>query len=199
MEAKKEIIIFGGSFNPPTLAHQAIMKKCLEQPGYDEVWVMPSGDRIDKEITASDAERLAMLHQVKGEVFAGNERLHVSDFELNLSRPTQTIRTLGALATAYPDVHFWFVYGADSYASMATWQSGDRLQREMSCLLMARAGYRLPPETMRVRHLPAMEDCLVGMSSTVVRERLARREAVKDLVCRSVMSYIQERKLYQTA
>lgn len=71
----KEIAVFGGTFNPPTLAHQEIIEACLQHPTFDEVWVMPSGERADKDITVEAEDRIAMLEAVKSDVFAGDERL----------------------------------------------------------------------------------------------------------------------------
>lgn len=64
-EYTKNTIIYGGAFNPPTRAHQAILQACIdyaEQLSVDaEVWLMPSGDRVDKKIEASYADRLELL------------------------------------------------------------------------------------------------------------------------------------------
>lgn len=50
---RPETIIYGGAFNPPTLSHVAILQAVLEfaEPTQSEVWVMPSGTRLDKAIT----------------------------------------------------------------------------------------------------------------------------------------------------
>src|SRR6185369_6587064 len=98
----QRIILYGGSFNPPTIAHEAILQACLALPGFDEVWVMPSRTREDKEITVSDANRLQMLSILQQYAFTGESRLKISDFELKLPAPTRTARTLPALAAAYP-------------------------------------------------------------------------------------------------
>ena len=81
MEAKRNVLIFGGGFNPPTPAHEAIIGACLEMPQFDEIWLMPSGDRLDKSIDSEDRDRLQMLEIVKSERFGDNPRLHVSDFD----------------------------------------------------------------------------------------------------------------------
>jgi nicotinic acid mononucleotide adenylyltransferase len=61
MTNKRKILLFGGSFSPPTLAHEAIIAACLDMKDFDEVWVMPSGDRADKVIAIQDEDRLKML------------------------------------------------------------------------------------------------------------------------------------------
>ena len=59
----KQAIIYGGAFNPPTLAHQEIMQQCVSiaKKMTAEVWVLPSGDRADKKIEGSIGNRLQLV------------------------------------------------------------------------------------------------------------------------------------------
>lgn len=198
-DTPQQVIVFGGSFNPPTRAHECIMHMCLEQPQFAEVWVMPSGDRDDKQMSSGDDERIAMLESMKTIEFNANPRLHISDFELQLPRPTQTIRTVGALATSYPDKKFWFVYGADSYASMPEWEDGQELQRQLAVLLLPRPGAVLPPESETVRHMTGEIAEVASVSSTQVREAVASSQNIESFVSQSVWQYITKSRLYTTA
>lgn len=52
---KKKVAIYGGSFNPPTMSHFEIMKMVMDDiqvdgKPFDEVWMVPCGDRHDKKI-----------------------------------------------------------------------------------------------------------------------------------------------------
>ena len=58
---RSKVVVFGGSFSPPTLAHTEIIARCLAVPGVDEVWLVPSGSRTDKNIAVTAADQLAML------------------------------------------------------------------------------------------------------------------------------------------
>jgi nicotinate-nucleotide adenylyltransferase len=200
MSEQKEVIILGGTFNPPTVAHQEIARGCLNETGFDEVWMMPTGQRRDKDIDTDHDVRLAMLGHMKQEVFADTDRLVVSDFELNLPIPTETSRTVGALAIAYPNKRFWFVYGADSYHNMPTWKDGEELQRTLPMLLIGRPGYMLPPESDRVKHLAlSLDEAIASVSSTEVRNRAHARKPIGTLVCSSVHDYIMTNGLYLPA
>lgn len=193
------VIIFGGAFNPPTLAHQQIMANCLELSGYSEVWVMPSGDRHDKTMSSDDAERMAMLNLIKTKEFDNEPRIVISDFELNLPRPTETLVTLGALAIEHPDKEFWFVYGADSYNSMPTWPGGTELQSKISALVLARDGIELPPESDQVKHMPNIHETTALVSSTEVRAAVRQQANISGMVADSVRRFIMQRALYASA
>lgn len=191
----KEIAIFGGTFDPPTLAHESIVSACLDRDDLDEVWLMPSGYRSDKPGMSSNAARLAMLNLVHAEVFQSEERLVVTDFEQLLPPPTQTYRTVQALEREYPDNRFWFVYGADAYQALAKWEHGPELQRSLGVLLVSRKGYERPPEGDNIRHLEVgLADH--GISSSRFREAHGAEESTDHLINPAVMAYIRDQALY---
>lgn len=191
-----EIAVFGGTFDPPTKAHEAIIEACLADQSFDQVWVMPSGDRIDKPLMLPETTRFEMLKELHAEHFTNTAKLEVTDFELQLPRPTQTYSTVKALEEQYPDNKFWFVYGADSYYDMPRWQDGRRLQATLGILLVPRAGYEIPQGLANVRSLRLTED-LAYTSSTEVRGRIEQGESVDHLVSNGVARFILEKGLYQ--
>lgn len=187
----KEVIIVGGSYNPPTPGHAEIWRNCLDLPEIDEVWVMPSGQRADKVFATTNEQRLEMLELIKAEVFTDEPRLVVTDFEMQLPTPTETYKTLGALALTFPDIHFSFVFGVDAYKNLARWNHGTRLQRELSLYIVPRDG-ELPPEAPNIRVLPPVGD----VSSTLAREAAGRRQSVLPFVHRVIADYIGTQNLY---
>lgn len=192
---EKNIAFFGGSFNPPTVAHQEIMAACLDEPHIDEVWVAPSGERRDKMIGNSIMSRVAMLELVKSEVFNNNPRLIISDFEQKLPPPTHTSQTSRALDQRFPDCKFWFVYGADTYASMPNWKNGAQLQQDLPLLLAPRGDCLLPMEDERIKHLQINEHGVV-VSSSLVREAVRGGASIDGLVCSGVQRYVESQRLY---
>lgn len=186
----KEIAVYGGTFDPPTRAHEAIMRACLAHSTIDELWVMPSGARTDKAGMSSDALRMGLLKQLITVEFA-DCRVELSDFEMKLPKPTETYRTVNALDRVYPGHRFWYVFGADSIASMPTWQCGDQLRDELHILAVPRAGYELPPETERLNYLEIGEIALAGISSSAVRYAMASGEPLDHLVSPVVAKQLQ--------
>jgi nicotinate-nucleotide adenylyltransferase len=191
----KNIAVFGGTFDPPTRAHEAIIEASLEYPDVDEVWLMPSGCRPDKPAMSSNAARLAMLTLVKQGIFNEDERLKVTDFEQQLTQPTRTYQTVRALEAAYPEDSFWFIYGADAYHAMPDWEHGSQLRRNIGMLLIERGGFELPPETGRLKRLPATKPTRDVSSSEFRQAHLAGR-SVEGLVCDAVKDYIVAHSIY---
>jgi len=191
-----EIAIFGGTFDPPTKAHQAIIEACLDRPDIDEVWIMPSRVREDKPGMSSEAVRLVMLEHLAAYEYPHQPRLIVSDFELNLPAPTQTAVTAKALDRTFPEHAFWFVFGTDSYAALPSWEGGAALQRTLGVLLVGRNQQALPPPHDRLKHL-TVDDRWHDVSSTSVRRQLrdgCRLESVA--LAPSVKTFIARHGLY---
>jgi len=190
------IAVFGGSFNPPTLAHEAIIRRCLELPQFDEVWVLPSGSRADKAIPTNDQHRLEMLHAMHSASFADDPRLVISDFELRLPRPTETRRTIRELAVVYPDAEFWFVYGNDSYRDMPNWPGAAEFMDDIRALVFGEAAY-LPAASDRLCPLPLPAE-MSDVSSTAIRAAAVRGGGVGAWVSPAVASYIEQNALYHS-
>lgn len=193
-QMSKSILIFGGGFNPPTIAHEAIIAACLELPQFDEVWLMPSGDRLDKRMAADDIHRLRLAEILKAERFGGDPRLKAVDFELKLPRPTETYQTSKALAAKHPDTAFWWVLGADAYLSMPEWNNGAELQRTLNLLVFDRGPTvkMYQPNVINMR-LPAF---FVEVSSTHARKAIADGGAMDNLISEPVANYIKIHNLY---
>ncbi len=188
-----KVAIFGGSFNPPTNGHEAIARACLEQSEIDELWLLPSGNRLDKDYSIEDYHRLKMLGLVARHL--NDARVVVSRFELDLPRPTQTTNTLGALATAYPGIKPVFVFGADSYWNMPSWDNGDYLQKNLSMLIVPRAGFSLPTSS-NVNVLDVHKQILT-ISSSEVRDKVLNGQPITPLVSQPVERYIKAEGLYE--
>jgi nicotinic acid mononucleotide adenylyltransferase len=56
------LLVFPASFNPPTLAHLALVREAMRKKSYDELLVLLDGRAMDKRLTGAGLEeRLAML------------------------------------------------------------------------------------------------------------------------------------------
>ncbi len=53
----KKILFYPGTFNPPHLGHASAVLVALKNVAFDEVWILPSGKRVDREILTSVEDR----------------------------------------------------------------------------------------------------------------------------------------------
>jgi len=87
LEDKKKIAIFGGSFDPPTLAHIELASEIYNTHNdIDEVWLVPCGDgRRDKSLRTKGIHRYNMLKLILNDIIGENGPIYVNLFS-NLFR-----------------------------------------------------------------------------------------------------------------
>lgn len=182
---QKETVIYGGAFNPPTRAHQAIVQACVAyaEPRQADVWVLPSASRSDKSIEVSYERRLELCDALLADVMARTVSLRVETMELDRGVPTETYDSVRELAAKYPDHHFTWVFGADSVASMPQWDHGQWLQDTLSLLVINRPG--VAQQTLGANATQLAVDA-GPYSSTALRQRIDDGEDFDDLVGESV-------------
>jgi nicotinate-nucleotide adenylyltransferase len=186
---KQETIIYGGAFNPPTLAHKAILEACVDyaETKKADVWVMPSGDRHDKTIRTSRDLRLAYIDAMIESIDNSEVVPQVITTELDRTVMVETYDTVQELEHEYPHRTFTFVFGADSTETMADWHGGQDLLENLSMLVVEREGSIVNP---MARHAVRMQVSTPNVSSTEVRERLAAGVSITDLVAAPVAALL---------
>lgn len=191
----KKILIYGGSFNPLHNGHDAIIRFCATQEEYDAVWVMPSASRIDKPDLLSDSMRLDMLRHYRESLPNSIAQfVTVSNFEIALGAPSETLRTHTALQAQYPDCSFTYIFGADSALDMVNWRGGAKLQKLLDILIVPRSGYE-SAECCRGRYIDLADSHKV--SSTAIRKLRKNRQSIAHCVPSAVHNYIKEHCLYE--
>jgi nicotinate-nucleotide adenylyltransferase len=178
------VAIYGGSFNPPHVAHQLAMTCVLAtaRPRVDELWMVPTFKHpFDKQL-APFADRVRMC-ELAAQPFA---RVRVSRIEEELGGESYTLTTVKALRARHPEHELALVIGADLVGERERWHGWRELEALVPFIVVGREGQ---PEAGGLK-LPAV-------SSTIVRERLARREPVDALVAAAVADYIADKGLYR--
>lgn len=189
-----KIGIFGGTFNPVHNGHLALANYLCEYCGLDELWFMvtPCNPFKKSDVLLPDYERLEMVSAA----IAGYEKFRASDFEFGLPKPSYTVDTLAALRRTYPDCEFVLVIGADNYAAFDKWRNPEEIIRNHRIIVYGRPGYDIDksalPENVTAPDIP-----LIEISSTFIRESVAKGLDVRYFVHPEVWKLIVDRKYYQ--
>lgn len=183
--SKQETIIYGGAFNPPTRAHQAILQACVDyaEPRGADVWLMPSGDRADKEIGVSRERRLRYIQALVNDVVTRTVHIGTEVSELDRTIPTETIDTVRDMSERYRDRYFTWVFGSDSIETMPEWKDGEWLVDNLSMLIVDRPGSRIATLGSNAVRLEVQT---LAVSSTQVKNRLKVNQPIADLVTPSI-------------
>ena len=186
MGTRREIALLGGSFNPPHVAHVMAAWWALVTQGVSQVWLLPSFRHPFGKALAPFEERVRMCELAISAVRGA----HVCTAEAELAGDPlvgKTARTLEHLVAKHPELRFALLVGADILPDTGKWYRWDRVQELARVIVVGREGH--PP----VPGAPA----LPRVSSTGIRERIARGEDVAGLVPERVRRFIEERGLYR--
>jgi len=186
------VALFGGSFNPPHVAHQLSALYVLETQPVDELWFVPTyAHPFGKPLVAYE-HRIAMCELAAVPL---GLRVCVSRAEAELAaRPgfvaSHTLDLVDYLAAQGHQLRL--VIGADILGDAAKWHRWDDVVARAPLIVVGRAGYPLPPGSI------ATGLTMPEISATHVRDLLAHGEsAVTGLVPRDVLRYIAQHHLYQ--
>lgn len=176
------VAVYGGSFNPPHVAHQMALAYVLATAHVDEVWMVPTFKHpFDKQLVAF-SDRIKMCELAASPFKA----VRVSRVEEELGGDSYTLRTMKALKERHPDHRFSLVIGADLVAERERWHGWPELKELVPFIVVGRQG---SPEAGGIA-LPAV-------SSTIVRRRIREGEPVDALVAADVLDYVRARGLYR--
>ena len=209
--------IFGGTFNPIHLAHLRVAEEVREACGLDRVIFLPAALPPHKQ-TASDTpfqHRLAMVEAA----IADHPGFIASDLETERSGASYSVDTLEALQQLYPDDSLYFIIGLDSFRDITSWKDYPRLFELANIVVAHRPDYGnddpralLPVAltdqfcydggSVNLRHkcgneLIFVAETRLAISSTMLREQVAKKRSIRYLVPPAVEAYIQTHNLYR--
>ena len=176
--------IYGGSFNPIHNGHIAIAKRMLEEAGLDEIWliVSPQNPLKAADSLLDDQLRLDMTQHA----LAPYPQLTASDYEFRLPRPSYMWHTLQHLSADYPDREFTLLIGADNWAVFDRWYHASDIIAHYPIAIYPRTGSPIDTDTLPST-VRMYDTGLYDISSTEVREKVARGEDVSQLVPKEIL------------
>jgi len=144
---------------------------------------------------------------------AGQEGLQACAVELDREAPSYTVETLERLHEAQPDAGFTFIAGADTARTLPTWRrpaellglahlavaTSEASSRAQVLRALAEVLGAEPSSQALVARVSFLEMSPVAVSSSQVRERVARGDPVEELVGGPVARFITEHGLYRPA
>ncbi len=142
MQRRKRSALYGGSFDPVHVGHEAVARELTRLFALDEVLFIPAHVAPHKRgrKVSSPFHRYAMLALATQE----EPRFRVSTLELDAPERPFTVETLTTLLDAYGEgARLFFVMGADSWAEITTWREWERVLTLTDQLVVTRPGYEI--------------------------------------------------------
>lgn len=199
------LLVFGGSFDPPHLAHVELPPMVAKRLDADAILYVPAARPPHKlDVVQTDARhRLAMLRlALRGR----DDALVITDeLDRGLDEPSYTVDTLEALRRRIePTAELRLLIGADQLRIFDTWRDARRVEELAEPAVMVRPPgtaasllAALPDDATRERWSPRLIELPpLNISSTHIREGVRRGEPIAHLVPAAVEAYIREHGLY---
>jgi nicotinate-nucleotide adenylyltransferase len=180
------VAVFGGSFDPPHVAHVLAAVWVLSTHAPSRLLVVPTFRHPFAKQMAPFDERVHMA-KLAMEWLPGVE---VSRVEEELGGDGRTLHLLEHLSTKHPDWRLRLVMGADLLIEAPKWHAFDRVVALAPPIVLGRVGFDAPG---------APKAILPEISSTLIR-RLVREEqwgAVEGLVPKDVLAHLRAHGLYR--
>ncbi|HQY62303.1 MAG TPA: nicotinate-nicotinamide nucleotide adenylyltransferase [Polyangiaceae bacterium] len=183
--------VFGGSFNPPHVAHLLAAVLAIATGGASKVLVVPTFRHPFAKPLASFEHRVRMCELC----MAGHPQIEVSRVEQELGGESRTLRLVEHVRATSPDVDLRLLVGADILLESAKWHGWEAICAVAPPMVLGRVGALHPDAPVAV---------LPDVSSTRVRQLLTAREADGDtrerelgaLVPRDVLAYARAHSVY---
>jgi nicotinate-nucleotide adenylyltransferase len=208
----KRIALYGGSFNPPTIAHETLTVFAQRRIGFEKIWwlLAPHNPLKDKKDLAPFSDRMAMCKMAMAQYA---DWWDLSDLEHQFGTQ-QTADTLDRIIEMFPDQSFAWLMGADNLVHFHSWDRWQDIMRQVPVYVFARphqieSALLSPAAQLMGRPAPASAELSalepgqwallsnpeMDISATKIRQSLAAGYK-PDNISEAVLDYIKDAGLY---
>ena len=189
--------IFGGTFNPPHLGHLIVAEEVRQNFSLEKIIFVPSARPPHKD--HSPVIHPAYRYRMTILATQNNPFFEVSDIEIHRSGKSYTIDTIKEFRTMYgPEVEIYFIMGGDSIFEMDTWKDPEKILKICTVIVTSRPGFDLSKveDRLKAKVVPTQVSH-IGISSSVIRQRIREGKSISYYVPKNVEEYILKEKLYR--
>ena len=192
--------VFGGTFDPIHSGHVAMADAAAAKFGLERLVFVPARQSPHKTASPADPKhRVAMLALA----IEGRPDWSLSLSELEREGPSYTVDTLRELSARLLHDELWVLMGTDALAGLDRWKEPNEIVRLARVAAFYRDPYRgaglvVPDVGGLAQRLEVFDAGSVRISSTELREDLARGMSAAGRVPPAVAEYITKQGLYRT-
>ncbi len=189
-----KIGLLGGTFNPIHTGHLILAQECWHRLGLDKVIFIPAfiPPLKDAKPEVGPADRLNMVRLA----LEGDDRFEISTYELDKKGTSYSIDTIKYFKEQHGgQAEIFFLTGSDSAESLSMWKDIDDILSLTNFVIATRPGWG--EKSSYEDRLTRLVMPSIEISSSMIRERIKKREPIDFLVPASVVGYIRNKGLYR--
>lgn len=190
--------VFGGSFDPPHIAHFICARIVAEKLDLQKVLVIPTAIQPHK-LSGANASPEIRWEMVKAAV-VDDPLFEVSRMEIDRGGISYTIQTMEEVSAIYPSPanQLYYLLGYDALADINDWKDPQGLFKIANVVAMARPGNSLSgEESGLIRKATQVEIPRMEISSTLIRQRVKQDLSIRYMVPDAVRLIIDKYGLYK--
>jgi nicotinate-nucleotide adenylyltransferase len=181
--------IMGGTFDPIHHGHLILARDAREELELQRLILVPNF------LSPHKTGRFAAPAEARAEMvraaIEGEEGLEMDDIEVRRGGTSYTIDTILHLRELHPEADLYLLIGEDNLAEFHTWRQVDELRLMVQMVVLARGAESVPHPYVTLRQRR------VDISSTDIRERVAKGQSIRYLVPERVLHIIENHQLYR--
>jgi len=192
----KKILLFPGAFNPPHYGHIEIIGIALKKYSFDELWIVPSGKRDDKNITTNYEDRRNLgnlfVEYLQSKI---NIPVKLITAELDNLDGRFTYEILKEIKSK-SNIEITQLIGLDGFLGL---QKSKLINDQEKFIIMNRHCYELPKNFFcnENENVVIFEGTNQSISSTQIRNMIKNNDVgYKKFVPDKIAIYIENHKLY---
>lgn len=191
-KTSNNIVVLGGSFNPPTIAHVNVLDTAIKNLNAKFGLFVPSSNNyVSRKMKRqngtifSENSRLQML----SEICKNHPNMHVDTCEFGDDGRGHTYDTLCKIQAKYPDSKIVFIIGADKLSILPRWHNANEFFEKFEFAVIPRENFdinkiinnnKVLSKYKHIFHtisIPVYDD-LANISSTQARKAITQKDIV---------------------
>lgn len=189
----KKILFYPGTFNPPHLGHASAVEVALKNIDFDEVWIMPSGRRVDKVIPTKYEDRINLTNLfIEHLQTLTDAPIKLVGYDPRGDDGKYTHEIIQDIKNECTDEMYQLV-GIDGFLGIKERIIGP----EEKFVVIKRSGFQSANELPESENIIILDEDVSGISSTKIREMVKQgHSGYKSLVPKKISDYIESNSLY---